>query len=147
MIFSIIKLFEYSKFTSLPLLTIIVKQLGPSLFPFLKDLNSESGFKLDLANSNFEIGSPILLQDAVQAQRRLTAAEQIEREEKNKQTDSRQKSPLLEQVEELIPTLIDKKNNDFSPENIEHVSELLGSWQDRSRQLLVQWPAVLVTVN
>jgi type I restriction enzyme M protein len=47
-----------------------------NVFPFLKDLNSESGFKLDLANSNFEIGSPILLQDAVQVIDDLKISEQ-----------------------------------------------------------------------
>ena len=36
------------------------------VFPFLKNLKSNGRIKLDLGNSNFQIGSPILLQDAVQ---------------------------------------------------------------------------------
>ena len=47
-----------------------------NVFPFLKDLKSENGFKLDLENSNFEIGSPILLQDAVQVIDDLKISEQ-----------------------------------------------------------------------
>ena len=46
------------------------------VFPFLKNLETESSFKLDLENSNFEIGSPILLQDAVQVIDDLKISEQ-----------------------------------------------------------------------
>jgi type I restriction enzyme M protein len=46
------------------------------VFPFFKDLKLESGFKLDLENSNFEIGSPILLQDAVLVINDLKISEQ-----------------------------------------------------------------------
>ena len=81
------------------------EQVGQAVCDYLDPIDLETPRRRPYRNAIFAITPTAnLLQDAIQARRRLTAAEQVEREEKDKRTDSRKKSPLLEQVEELIPT-------------------------------------------
>lgn len=54
----------------------MLSHVKDNVFPFLKDLKSKNGFKLDLENSNFDIDSRILLQDAVQVIDDLKISEQ-----------------------------------------------------------------------
>ena len=54
----------------------ILSHVRNKVFPFIKNLDYKEGFKLDLKDSNFEINSPILLQEAVQTIEELKISEQ-----------------------------------------------------------------------